>query len=48
MIDRLRALREALNLDGVIVELNPGGLIAEELETRSLRLLTHEVIPAFR
>jgi alkanesulfonate monooxygenase SsuD/methylene tetrahydromethanopterin reductase-like flavin-dependent oxidoreductase (luciferase family) len=48
VIDRLRELREALNLDGFIVELNPGGLIAEELETRSLRLLTHEVIPAFR
>jgi alkanesulfonate monooxygenase SsuD/methylene tetrahydromethanopterin reductase-like flavin-dependent oxidoreductase (luciferase family) len=48
VIERLRELRDALGLDGFIVELNPGGLIPAELETRSLDLLAHEVIPAFR
>jgi alkanesulfonate monooxygenase SsuD/methylene tetrahydromethanopterin reductase-like flavin-dependent oxidoreductase (luciferase family) len=47
VIDRLRQLQEELGLDGIVAELNPGGLIPAELETRSLRLLAHEVIPAF-
>ncbi|HEU4370171.1 MAG TPA: LLM class flavin-dependent oxidoreductase [Methylomirabilota bacterium] len=48
VIDRLARLREELGLDGIVAELNPGGLIPPELETRSLQLLTHEVMPAFR
>jgi hypothetical protein len=48
VIDRLTQLREELGIDGIIAELNPGGRIPLELETRSLRLLTHEVMPAFR
>jgi alkanesulfonate monooxygenase SsuD/methylene tetrahydromethanopterin reductase-like flavin-dependent oxidoreductase (luciferase family) len=48
VIDRLARLREELGLDGIVAELNPGGRIPVELETRSLRLLTHEVMPAFR
>ena len=48
VIDRLIQLREELGLDGVVAELNPGGRIPPELETRSLQLLTHEVMPAFR
>src|SRR5213594_837361 len=47
VIDRLTQLREELGIDGIVAELNPGGLIPPELETRSLRLLTHEVMPAF-
>jgi alkanesulfonate monooxygenase SsuD/methylene tetrahydromethanopterin reductase-like flavin-dependent oxidoreductase (luciferase family) len=46
VIDRLTRLREELGLDGIVAELNPGGLIPPELETRSLRILTHEVLPA--
>jgi alkanesulfonate monooxygenase SsuD/methylene tetrahydromethanopterin reductase-like flavin-dependent oxidoreductase (luciferase family) len=46
--DRLGQLREELGLDGVVAELNPGGRIPPELETRSLQLLTHEVMPAFK
>jgi alkanesulfonate monooxygenase SsuD/methylene tetrahydromethanopterin reductase-like flavin-dependent oxidoreductase (luciferase family) len=46
VIDRLTHLREELGLDGIVAELNPGGRIPVELETRSLRLLTHEVMPA--
>jgi hypothetical protein len=41
-------LQEELELDGIVAELNPGGRIPTELETRSLQILTHEVIPAFR
>jgi alkanesulfonate monooxygenase SsuD/methylene tetrahydromethanopterin reductase-like flavin-dependent oxidoreductase (luciferase family) len=48
VIDRLTQLREELGLDGVVAELNPGGRIPPELETRSLQLLTHEVMPAFK
>ena len=36
------------NPDGIVAELNPGGLIPPELETRSLQLLTGEVMPAFK
>ena len=48
VIDRLTQLREELGLDGIVAELNPGGLIPPELETRSLRILTHEVQPALK
>ncbi len=48
VIDRLTELRKQLGLDGVVAELNPGGRISPELETRSLQILTHEVMPAFR
>jgi len=46
--ERLHALRADLGIDGVIAELNPGGLIPLDLETRSMELLAREVIPAFR
>jgi alkanesulfonate monooxygenase SsuD/methylene tetrahydromethanopterin reductase-like flavin-dependent oxidoreductase (luciferase family) len=48
VIDRLTELREALGLDGFVVELNPGGLIPPARETRSLELLAREVMPALR
>jgi alkanesulfonate monooxygenase SsuD/methylene tetrahydromethanopterin reductase-like flavin-dependent oxidoreductase (luciferase family) len=48
VVDRLTQLREELELDGIVAELNPGGRIPPELETQSLRLLTHEVVPCFR
>jgi alkanesulfonate monooxygenase SsuD/methylene tetrahydromethanopterin reductase-like flavin-dependent oxidoreductase (luciferase family) len=48
VIDRLTQLREELGIDGIVAELNPGGLIPLELETRSFQLLTHEVMPAFK
>jgi alkanesulfonate monooxygenase SsuD/methylene tetrahydromethanopterin reductase-like flavin-dependent oxidoreductase (luciferase family) len=46
--DRLKALRDELGLDGVVAELNPGGLIPAELEARSLRLLAQDVLAALR
>ncbi|HTO10271.1 MAG TPA: LLM class flavin-dependent oxidoreductase [Candidatus Binatia bacterium] len=48
VIERLKHLRDELGLDGIVAELNPGGLIPPALETRSLEILTHEVFPAFR
>ncbi|HEV8583976.1 MAG TPA: LLM class flavin-dependent oxidoreductase [Methylomirabilota bacterium] len=48
VIERLNHLRDELGLDGIVAELNPGGLIPPELETQSLRLLTHDVLPVFR
>src|SRR5262249_43526866 len=48
LIDRLREVREELGVDGVVAELNPGGLLSMEQMRRSLRILTHEVIPALR
>jgi alkanesulfonate monooxygenase SsuD/methylene tetrahydromethanopterin reductase-like flavin-dependent oxidoreductase (luciferase family) len=48
VIERLRQLRDELGLDGIVAELNPGGRIPPELETRSLELLARDVVPAFR
>lgn len=48
LIDRLAELREELALSGIVAELNPGGRIPPERVRRSLRLLTHEVLPALR
>ena len=48
VIKRLGELRDELGLDGIVAELNPGGLISPELETRSLEILTREVFPAFK
>ena len=46
VVARLTELRERLGLDGIVAELNPGGLIPPELEARSLDLLAREVVPA--
>jgi len=48
LVDRLTRLGTELGLDGIVVELNPGGLIPAELEMRSLELLAREVVPALR
>ena len=48
VIDRLAQLRDELGLDGIVAELNPGGRIPPELETRSLEILAREVVPVFR
>ena len=48
LIDRLTELREELGLNGIVAELNPGGLIPMEQVMRSLHLFAHEVMPAFK
>lgn len=48
LIARLGELRDELGLDGIVAELNPGGLLPVEQVMRSLRIIAGEVIPAFR
>jgi alkanesulfonate monooxygenase SsuD/methylene tetrahydromethanopterin reductase-like flavin-dependent oxidoreductase (luciferase family) len=48
VIDRLHQYKEMLGLSGFTAELNPGGLLPPEAVQRSLRLLTEEVMPAFK
>ena len=44
VIDRLTQLRDELELDGIVAELNPGGRIPAELEARSLEILARGVL----
>jgi alkanesulfonate monooxygenase SsuD/methylene tetrahydromethanopterin reductase-like flavin-dependent oxidoreductase (luciferase family) len=46
LVERIGELREDLGLDGIVAELNPGGLLSTEQMHRTLRILTHEVMPA--
>lgn len=48
LVDRLSQLQEELGLDGIVAELDAGGLIPAERVKRSLRILTQEVMPAFK
>jgi alkanesulfonate monooxygenase SsuD/methylene tetrahydromethanopterin reductase-like flavin-dependent oxidoreductase (luciferase family) len=48
LIERLRELRETLDIDGVIIEPNAGGLIPAPLAMRSLRIVAERVLPAFK
>jgi alkanesulfonate monooxygenase SsuD/methylene tetrahydromethanopterin reductase-like flavin-dependent oxidoreductase (luciferase family) len=48
LIDRLAQLREELGLDGIVAELDAGGQIPPQRVKRSLHILTHEVMPAFK
>ena len=46
--DRLQQLQEQLGLDGVVAELNAGGLLSARQVRESLRILTQDVMPAFK
>ena len=48
VIDRLHQFREMLGVTGITAELNPGGFLPKEAVHRSLKLLTQEVMPAFK
>lgn len=48
VIDKLGQFTETLGLTGFTAELNPGGLLPPEAVRRSLKLLTEEVMPAFK
>ncbi len=48
LVDRFTQLKEELGLDGVVAELNAGGLIPEERVLRSLRIVTEKVMPKFK
>ncbi|PON17925.1 hypothetical protein C2W62_10665 [Candidatus Entotheonella serta] len=44
LVDRLSQLQEELGLDGIVAELDAGGLIPAERVKRSLHILTHDVM----
>jgi alkanesulfonate monooxygenase SsuD/methylene tetrahydromethanopterin reductase-like flavin-dependent oxidoreductase (luciferase family) len=48
LVERLGRVREQLDADGLVVELNPGGLLPMERMQRTLRVLTEQVLPALR
>ncbi len=48
LVDRLSQLQEELGLDGIVAELDAGGLIPAERVKRSLHILTHDVMPHFK
>ena len=48
IIERVRAWQETLGIDGIIMELNAGGRLSERQVLDSLKLVTDEVMPAFR
>jgi alkanesulfonate monooxygenase SsuD/methylene tetrahydromethanopterin reductase-like flavin-dependent oxidoreductase (luciferase family) len=48
LVERFAQLREELGLNTVVAELNPGGLIPAEQVLESLKILTHQVMPAFK
>jgi alkanesulfonate monooxygenase SsuD/methylene tetrahydromethanopterin reductase-like flavin-dependent oxidoreductase (luciferase family) len=48
VVDRLRALRQELGLDGIVAELNSGGRIPHDRVMTSLRLLCEKVMPQFK
>ncbi len=48
LVDRLKQLEEELGLDGIVAEMNAGGLIPAEQVKQSLQILTHDVMPAFK
>jgi hypothetical protein len=45
---RLQQLREEIGLDGILAELNCGGLIPHDRVLNAIRLLCQEVMPRFR
>jgi alkanesulfonate monooxygenase SsuD/methylene tetrahydromethanopterin reductase-like flavin-dependent oxidoreductase (luciferase family) len=46
--DKLRQLQEEIGFDGILAELNCGGLIPHDRVLNALRLLCQEVMPRFR
>ena len=48
VIDRFQEWREVLGIDGVLLELNAGGMLGEAEVKASLNRMCHEVMPAFR
>ena len=48
LIDRLTRLRDELGLNGIVAELNSGGLIPPERVKQSLSILTQQVMPALK
>lgn len=48
LIDRFNEWSDVLGIDGVIAELNAGGMLTEAQVKNSLRIITHDVMPSFK
>lgn len=48
VIDRLTQFQEQIGITGITADLNPGGVIPKDAAQRSMKLLTQEVMPAFK
>ena len=48
LIDRLTALRDELHLGSIAAEVNSGGMLSQDQAERTLRIMTQEVMPAFK
>jgi hypothetical protein len=48
LVERFATLKDELGLDNVVAELNAGGLIPADRVKRSLKILTHQVMPEFK
>ena len=48
LVDRFIELQEELGLDGIVAELNAGGMIPHETVVRNIKLLAEKVMPAFK
>ena len=48
LIDRIGAWRDVLGIDGITAELNAGNGLSEPQVKNSLRIITRDVMPAFR
>ena len=48
VVDRFREWQEVLGIDGVVLELNAGGMLGEDAVKASLERICHEIMPAFR
>jgi alkanesulfonate monooxygenase SsuD/methylene tetrahydromethanopterin reductase-like flavin-dependent oxidoreductase (luciferase family) len=46
LVDRLQEIREELGLNGIVAELNPGGMLSMTQVLRSLRIIVDQVLPA--
>lgn len=46
--DQLERFRELLGIDGIVAEMNAGGLISPARVKQSLRLMTNDVMPHFK
>ena len=48
LIERINQWREVLRIDGINAEMNAGGMLSEAQVKNSLRILTRDVMPAFK
>ena len=48
LIERIGLWQRELGIDGVVLEMNAGGMLTKQQVRNSLRLLTQEIMPAFK